>query len=141
MNPENENARIIDNEHFSYLLIRDYLLGNILGEHTDEILYWAGKDLARQFPLKSQEDLYEAMIYCGFGQLELLKKEKNTQQYRLESDLITVRTQNEQASFQLEAGFLAQQIQMTTGIPCEAKAEIIVGKDKKKEVLITLFIE
>ena len=97
--------------------------------------------MARQFPLKSQEDLYEAMIYCGFGQLELLKKEKNTQQYRLESDLITVRTQNEQASFQLEAGFLAQQIQMTTGIPCEAKAEIIVGKDKKKEVLITLFIE
>ena len=59
MNSENENARIIDNEHFSYLLIRDYLLGNILGEHTDEILYWAGKDLARQFPLKSQEDLYE----------------------------------------------------------------------------------
>ena len=81
------------------------------------------------------------MIYCGFGQLELLKKEKNTQQYRLESDLITVRTQNEQVSFQLEAGFLAQQIQMTTGLPCEAKAEIIVGKDKKKEVLITLFIE
>ncbi|HRL00713.1 MAG TPA: DUF2507 domain-containing protein, partial [Trichococcus flocculiformis] len=84
-------------------------LGNILGEHTDEILYWAGKDLARQFPLKSQEDLYEAMIYCGFGQLELLKKEKNAQQYRLESDLVTVRTQNEQVSFQLEAGFLAQQ--------------------------------
>jgi hypothetical protein len=103
LNPENENAHIIDNKHFSYLLIRDYLLGNILGEHTDEILYWAGKDLARQFPLKSQEDLYEAMIYCGFGQLELLKKEKNAQQYRLESDLVTVRTQNEQVSFQLEA--------------------------------------
>ncbi len=75
------------------------------------------------------------------AEINRLKKEKNAQQYRLESDLVTVRTQNEQVSFQLEAGFLAQQIQMTTGLPCEAKAEIIVGKDKKKEVLITLFIE
>ncbi len=141
MNPENENAHIIDNKHFSYLLIRDYLLGNILGEHTDEILYWAGKDLARQFPLKDKQDVYEAMIYCGFGELELLKKDAKTQQYRLSSDLVTVRLQNETASFQLEAGFLAEQIQLTTGIPCEAKSEIIIGKNKKKDVIITIFTE
>lgn len=141
MNPENENAQIIDNEHFPYLLIRDYLIGNILGEHTDEILYWAGKDLARQFPLKDKEDIYEAMIYCGFGELELLKKDAKTQQYRLSSDLVTVRLQSETATFQLEAGFLAEQIQMTTGVLCEAKSEIIIGKNKIKEVFITLYIE
>ena len=36
---------------FGYELMRDFLLPTILGKHEKDILYWAGKDLARKFPL------------------------------------------------------------------------------------------
>ena len=39
---------------FGYELIRDHVLASILGKHEKDILYWAGKDLARKFPLIHQ---------------------------------------------------------------------------------------
>ena len=37
--------------------LRDVILPAILGKETDEMLYWIGKDIARQFPVGSLEDL------------------------------------------------------------------------------------
>ena len=42
---------------FGYELIRDHVLSSILGKHEDDILYWAGKELARKFACKSQEEI------------------------------------------------------------------------------------
>lgn len=36
---------------FGYDILRDYLLPTILGKHEKDVLYWAGKDLARKFPV------------------------------------------------------------------------------------------
>lgn len=133
----NKRDIIIDSPHFKYMLIRDFLLTNILAGDTDEILYWSGKELARQFPLTDQEDIEHSFSHCGFGDLTLLEADKNQQIYQLSGDLITTRLLFEGASFQLEAGFLAEQTQRIKGLPCEASVEI----NEKKEILLTVVIE
>ena len=53
---------------FGYEIIRDHLLHSILGKHEDDVLYWAGKEVARKFPLFSMS---EAAAFCqeaGWGE-------------------------------------------------------------------------
>ena len=38
-------------------ILRDALILKLLGDDSSGILYWAGKDLARQFPVASDDDL------------------------------------------------------------------------------------
>lgn len=127
MSSKNRNA-LIDSTHFPYILIRDFLLSNMLGEDMDEILYWSGKELARQFLLTEKEDITESFSHCGFGELVVLKKDKYKQTFQLKGDLIETRLLNPAASFQLEAGFLAEQMTHLSGYTCETKAEIMGGK-------------
>lgn len=127
MSSKNRNT-LIDSQHFPYILIRDFLLSNILGEDTDEILYWSGKELARQFPLAEKKDIVESFSHCGFGELVALKKNKNRQIFQLRGELIETRLLNEVASFQLEAGFLAEQVTRLSELPCETKVEIMSKK-------------
>ncbi|EMG27494.1 hypothetical protein LFLEISCH_10664 [Listeria fleischmannii subsp. fleischmannii LU2006-1] len=42
---------------FGLEILRDYLIPELLGEEAPHILYWAGKDLARKFPLESLEEI------------------------------------------------------------------------------------
>lgn len=42
---------------FSVLLLRDYLLPELLGKEHHSILYWAGKQLARKIQLSTLEEL------------------------------------------------------------------------------------
>ncbi|MGP6139646.1 MULTISPECIES: DUF2507 domain-containing protein [unclassified Jeotgalibaca] len=127
MSSKNRDA-LIDSTHFPYILIRDFLLSNILGDDRDEILYWSGKELARQFLLTEKEDITESFSHCGFGELAVLKKDKNKQTFQLMGDLIETRLLNPAASFQLEAGFLAEQMTHLSGYSCETKVEIMDGK-------------
>ena len=51
--------------------MRDVLLPLILGQETDGILYWIGKDLARQFPVATPGDLSLLTHQLGLGDLRL----------------------------------------------------------------------
>lgn len=114
---KNQRDAIIDSPHFSYLLIRDYLLTNLLGNEAQEILYWSGKELARQFPLSQYDDLTEAFAHCGFGRLTLLKNHV----YLLTGELVTTRLLNKQVNFHLEAGFLSEQLSHIHEQPVEVQ--------------------
>lgn len=126
---KNEREQMIDSPHFPYLLIRDHLLTNLLGNEADEILYWGGKELARQFPLTAEEDIIDAFAHCGFGILSFIKEDKNSTTYSLSGDLVATRLLNEEVSFQLEAGFLAEQLSRTQKRPIEAQAAITKAKE------------
>ncbi|MED4203138.1 YslB family protein [Neobacillus mesonae] len=97
---------------FGYELIREILLPEILGKDTPEILYWAGKLLARKYPLDDYDQLVEFFEQASWGQLELKNESKSEMEFELISPLIVsrIKTKAEQF-FQLEAGFLAQQIE------------------------------
>lgn len=121
---------------FGYALIRDALIPNLLGKETNEMLYWAGKELARQYPLNNFQDNSLFFEKTGFGTLSLINQRKNTTLYSLSGAIVTERLRAvSQPSFNLEAGFLAEQVQQQEGLYTEAIYEVNV---KKKEVIITL---
>ncbi|MDQ0270043.1 YslB family protein [Cytobacillus purgationiresistens] len=106
---------------FGYELIREELLTDLLGKDTSDILYWAGKRLARKYPITSSEALGEFFQQAGWGNLSKLSENQKEIEFELTSSMITERCKkNAQATFQLEAGFIAQQIEQKKDVVCEA---------------------
>lgn len=121
---------------FGYELIREVLLNELLGDDTPEILYWAGKKLAHNYPLSTIEEITDFFQRASWGSLSLVKHTKNEMGFELFSQLIKERCElNKQCTFQLEAGFIAQQIELQKGVICEAFEH---PKKKKGRVQFTV---
>lgn len=103
--------------------LRDVILPAILGKETDEMLYWIGKDLARQYPVATTNDLVTLTQQLAFGDLTLVKKTTTSQIWRLGGPVIINRASrdNEETSFGLECGFLAQEVEFQLNTIVEAK--------------------
>ncbi|WP_332649780.1 YslB family protein [Lysinibacillus sp. 54212] len=113
---------------FGYEIIRDHVLSSILGKHENDVLYWAGKELARKFPLFSIEEANSFFEQAGWGSLSLEKEQKDSAIYVLETDQNILKTN--QRCFRLEAGFLAEQTQKLNGFLTECYDEVN-GKQNK----------
>lgn len=118
---------------FGYEIIRDYILSSILGKHEGDVLYWAGKDLARKFPCKSQDELIAFFADACWGNLELIKESKDGRTFQLTNDpeLLQIGLR----SFRLEAGFIAEQIQQAKGYLTECYDE---KREKQQNVTFTV---
>ncbi|WP_223591073.1 YslB family protein [Neobacillus bataviensis] len=117
---------------FGYELIREVLLPEILGKDTPEILYWAGKRLARKFPLSDYGQMVEFFANASWGQLSINHENKNEIEFELSSPLLVSRVKSKAENFfQLEAGFLAQQIELQK----EAIAETFEHPVKKSNTV------
>ncbi|CAM5421366.1 hypothetical protein LSPH24S_04025 [Lysinibacillus sphaericus] len=77
------------------------------------LLYWAGKELARKFPCKSQDELIAFFADACWGTLVLTKESKDGRIFHLMNEPTLLQIQNR--SFRLEAGFIAEQIQQVKG--------------------------
>lgn len=106
---------------FGYELLREVLIPTILGKETSAILYWAGKDLARQYPLQTLDDTIDFFAKAGWGSLTVKTEGKNELEVELTSPVIKERLQkkNMATTFQLEAGFLAQQMEQLKNVVAE----------------------
>ncbi|MDQ0975625.1 putative hydrocarbon binding protein [Neobacillus niacini] len=105
---------------FGYELIREFILPDILGKDTPEILYWAGKRLARNHPLNSLDEIIDFFSKASWGQLVLIKERKDEIEFELVSPLIVSRVKSKaEHFFQIEAGFLAQQIELQKQVIAE----------------------
>lgn len=122
---------------FGYELLREILLPSILGKETATILYWAGKDLARKFPLQSIDEIINFFIQAGWGSLVVKEDGKNELQVELSSTVITERLHKKDSptTFQLEAGFLAQQIESQKNVIAECYEH---PKKRSNKVLFTI---
>ncbi|WNS74518.1 YslB family protein [Bacillus sp. DTU_2020_1000418_1_SI_GHA_SEK_038] len=126
---------------FGYELIREVLLHDILGDDTPEILYWAGKSLARKYPQESISHMIDFFKQASWGNLVLKKESKSEMEFELSSSFIQERCKkNSRCTFQLEAGFIAQQIELQSEVICEAyehpnkrkgKVQFTIKWDKK----------
>ncbi|MEH7417215.1 YslB family protein [Neobacillus drentensis] len=106
---------------FGYELIREILLPEILGKDTPEILYWAGKRLARKYPLADFDEVISFFHNASWGQLEIKKESGNEMEIELLSPLHVSRVKSKaEHYFQLEAGFLAQQMELQKEVVAEA---------------------
>lgn len=106
---------------FGYEILRDHVLPSILGKHEDDILYWAGKDVARKFPIFAIDELPVFFKEAGWGILSLDKTAKDEAFYTMHHEQ---ETKIPSRSCQLEAGFLAEQYQKLNGLLTECYGEI-----------------
>ncbi|MDG5471000.1 DUF2507 domain-containing protein [Jeotgalibacillus sp. ET6] len=127
MSEENE----ITAGSFGYSLIRDELLPELLGNHTNEILYWAGKNLARKHPCQNEGELIHFFEKADWGSLKILKQRNDELTLELGGELLKNRIENKQAQhFTLEAGFLAEQFAMMK--QCQTEA---IGQRQKNAII------
>ena len=115
-------------------VLRDVLIPAVLDKETDGILYWAGKDLARQFPVESTSSIVALFDQLGFGHLKLNKQTSKQQIWLLDGQLVTDRLTLPRPNFTLEAGFLAQQIELQTNATTEA--QVTEQKKNMVEILV-----
>lgn len=126
-------------QSFAVELLRDHMLSDLLGEDYGQVIYWSGKRVARKFPVMSNEELTAFALDAGWGTLGL-KKEKGT---KFVFELTPPASSNPKAKgyYQLEAGFLAEQIAQRVGCIAEGYADpgrqtvtITVQLDRKDEL-------
>lgn len=115
---------------FGYEIIRDYLMPAILGKHENDVLYWAGKDIARKFPCTDIHLIISFFKDTGWGTLTIEKEMKDGFLLQLTNDDPELLNMAER-SFRLEAGFIAQQIQSIKGFLTECYDE----KDEKQQLV------
>jgi len=111
---------------FGYELLRDHVIPDILGKHEDDILYWAGKEIARKFPVFSVDEVPAFFKEAGWGTLVRVASGKEETDYELTDRLESPASRT---SFPLEAGFLAEQYQIANGCLTECYG----ARDEKTE--------
>ena len=132
-----ESGQTTEMNIFALTLLRDRLLPELLQDDESEIIYWAGKALARDVDLTGVMALETFFMDAGFGFLTLTSKKPTEQVWRLDGPVVSARfDENNHASFALEAGFLAQQTQQQLGTGAEAQWEA-----NKQTVVITVMTE
>jgi len=103
-------------------LMRDALLSELLGNDKGDISYWAGKALARRFPVGSPKDAQVFFKQAGFGDLTLLKQTADMTQWQLSGEPVKLHKELDTAAdFTLEAGFLAEMMAQQLGVLTEAE--------------------
>jgi len=106
---------------FGYELIRDDLISELLGKDEAEILYWAGKKLARKYPLYTIEEIIAFFQEADWGLLSIKEEKRKELCLSLTGELVFNRLKKDKhTTFQLEAGFLAQQIEWQKKVVAEA---------------------
>lgn len=137
MSQELYNSLLASPQGLTNGAMRDVILPAILGKEADEMLYWIGKDIAREFPVQTNDELILLTKQLGFGDLSLAKKNATSQEWRLAGPIVTERIQRrkEQTSFGLETGFIAQEIEFQ--VNSVAEAEVI---ERRKDA-ITIIVK
>ncbi len=121
---------------FGYELVREIVLQDILGEDSYHILYWAGKQLARKFPLTSMGEVVAFFQSAGWGHLVIEKETNNEMELILTGEMTKRRLEvYPECHFQLEAGFLAEQCVLQKKFYSEAIADI---KKRYNKILFTV---
>lgn len=122
-----------ENNTFPLEVLRDRLLPNLFQENEAEITYWAGKSLAQSEDFTSNEQIIEFFSAAGFGELETIKTTNTSAEWRLSGANVFARAlTSRDASFSLEAGFLAQALESLLNRPVEVTNEVSRKKDAVK---------
>lgn len=119
-----DNQQQSEHVYFVNQLYRDFLLPTILGETSEEILYWGGKRIARKYDLASFEDVNSFFETTEFGTLTKIKKRRTEIDFELAGQSVTDRLNSDSQEFSLEAGIIAEAVEKETGRTTECELEI-----------------
>ena len=100
-------------------------LPELFGGETATLLYFMGRKLARHFTFNELDDIYNAFERLGWGKLELVKEKRKELVFSLMDDAIVRRLKTTlPIDFRLEAGFLAEAVNMAFDKSAECMDEI-----------------
>lgn len=119
-----DNQQQSEHVYFVNQLYRDFLLPTILGETSEEILYWSGKRIARKYDLASFEDVNSFFETTEFGTLTKIKERRTEIDFELTGQSVTDRLNSDSQEFSLEAGIIAEAVEKETGRTTECELEI-----------------
>lgn len=128
-----ENTRfpidLLDSLHTSgagFDIVRYLGLPELFGTESDTLLYFMGRKLARKFGFYDLKDVYSVFDKLGWGHLELVQEKKKILVFSLMSDAVVHRLQAPllHVDFRLEAGFLAEAVQMIYEVGTECAEKI-----------------
>lgn len=120
-----EILETLDSQTVGHDILRYISLPNLLGEESETLLYYMGKNLARTFDLQSIDDIQYIFEKLDWGYLELEKERKHSLTFTLMSDQLARRLQSPlSCDFRLESGFLAEAVFKVFGQKCECEEKI-----------------
>ncbi|WP_173915902.1 DUF2507 domain-containing protein [Halobacillus sp. Marseille-Q1614] len=110
-----------------YDLLRYYTLPDFLGKEAPYLLYFMGKNIARETKIESFEELFEFFQYMGWGELQLVKEKKRTLTFHLHGHIVEKRLTQKlfPVDFRLECGFLSEVLCSITDDTYECMEEVI----------------
>ncbi|WP_188453475.1 YslB family protein [Virgibacillus oceani] len=115
----------LQNPGAGYDLLRYYSLPELLGTEAKTLLYFMGRNLARKLDIQTIEDIYFTFEKLGWGKLELIKKKRKEQIFHLMADSVANRLNAPfESEFRMEAGFLAESMQLIKDESCECMEEV-----------------
>lgn len=106
--------------YFINQLYHDFILPDILGKDSPDILYWAGKHVARKYELSNLDDLIQFFKMAGFGHLEQIKENRRQVIFNLSGQNVEDRLASQNNDFALESGIVAEAVQLDKGRDTEA---------------------
>ncbi|MCP3025503.1 YslB family protein [Halobacillus sp. A5] len=112
-------------------MLRYFTLPDFLGKDAPYLLYFMGKNIARETSLETFEELYEFFQYMGWGELQLVKEKRRELVFHLQGHIVEKRLNQKiyQIDFRLECGFLAEAVQSITGDTYECIEEILTKEN------------
>lgn len=106
-------------------ILRYISLPNLLGEDKDKLLYYIGRNLARQIEINTLDDLIFLFQKFQWGKLELVKDKRNKLLFYLMADEVAQRILSSLAiDFRLESGFIAEAMEKITKRECECHESV-----------------
>lgn len=108
-----------------YDVLRYICLPDLLGKEASSLLYIMGRNLARKLRPETLEDIMEYFKTFGWGELQLEKEKRREMIFQLTGSTVQQRfnTIND-VEYRLEAGFLAESLELTKDKPCECFSEV-----------------
>ncbi|GEN51868.1 hypothetical protein HFA01_01300 [Halobacillus faecis] len=90
--------------------MRYYTLPDFLGKDAPYLLYYMGKNMARQTEISTMDELYEFFQYMGWGELVLVKEKRKEMVFKLSGHMIEKRLNQKmfEVDFRMECGFMAE---------------------------------
>lgn len=106
------NLDALSDETAGQDMLRYIGLPTILGHEKNTLLYFTGRNLARNMEYSSLEDIYYIFHKLRWGNLELIKEKRQQIILHLMSDDIVRRLSSPmETEFRLESGFIAESFQ------------------------------
>src|SRR5699024_11725630 len=96
----------LSSETIGYDILKYVSLPNVFGAEKEAIMYYVGRDLARNIEMRSMDDLLYLFDKFRWGKLELIKQKKNEMTFHLMSDDIVHRLRrSEEHTSELQSRF------------------------------------